>query len=154
MLVSATGPDTSVKAARACLYSPEIAVTFELDQEGTVSRLARATVDGKPASYTASVARLAPGVVHLVALARVPGLMPCLSDDHLWTELSSPRYTTPLLRSWIGWIKRKLLERGQLAMADGYGEQGAGVLTIEPDELDEVVSEGVRFGYLRMTGNQ
>ena len=54
-----------------------------------------------------------PASIHLVALAKIPGLMPNMSDDHLWTELSGPRYTTPLLAAVDGlaqgsaWPKRR-----------------------------------------------
>jgi hypothetical protein len=69
---------------------------------------ARVAFDGKPVTYSAAMAKLAPGVIHLVALAKIPGLMPNISDDHLWAELSGPRYTTPLLRSWTAWLKEAM----------------------------------------------
>ena len=99
LLLSATGPDTAAKSVRATLYQPDIEAEFVLDWRHDVSPMVRArlTFDGKPVSYGAAVAKLAPGVIHLVALAKIPGLMPNMSDDHLWTELSGPRYTTPLV---------------------------------------------------------
>ena len=99
LLLSATGPDTAAKAVRATLYQPDVEAEFVLHVGDTTERMVRAQCDfdGKPVSYSAAVAKLAPGVIHLVALARIPGLMPNMSDDHLWTELSGPRYTTPLL---------------------------------------------------------
>ena len=92
LLLSATGPDTAAKAVRATLYQPDVQAEFVLHFVGNTERLVRAhgNFNGKPAGYTAAIARLAPGVVHLVALAQIPGLMPNLSDDHLWTELSGP----------------------------------------------------------------
>ena len=149
LMLSATGPDTAAKAVRATLYQSDVEAEFALDFGDTTERLARARCDGKPVSYGAAVAKLAPGVIHLVAVAKIPGLMPNLSDDHLWAELSGPRYTTPLLRPWTGWLKRAMIESGGIIMAEGYGTT-AGVLTTKPEELDEMVSSGVRAGYLRM----
>ena len=154
ILLSATAADTSVKAARATLYSPDIAVEFELRQTTeygyeSVSRLTRSRCDGKPTGYTAQVAKLASGAVHLVALAKIPGLLPDIGDDHLWAELSGPRYTTPILRSWVGRIKRSLLESGGIVMAEGW-QSNCGVLQVESDVLDNLVSDGIRSGYLKM----
>ena len=110
---------------------------------------ARIAFDGKPVTYTAAVAKLAPGVIHLVALAKIPGLMPNMSDDHLWAELSGPRYTTPLLRSWIPWLKEAMAQGGGIVVADGFAST-VGVLKTEPDELDALVTSGVKEGHLRM----
>lgn len=150
ILLSATGPDTACKAVRAMLYASDIEAEFSLEfPDGTSQRLARAHFEEKPVTYTAAVAKLAPGAVHLVALAKVPGLMPCLSDQHLWQELTGPRYTTPLLRPWVGWLKRAMIERGGITIADGHAAT-AGILTTTSEQLDEMVSLGVRSGCLEM----
>ena len=113
LLLSATGPDTAVKSVRATLYQPDIEAEFVLESERIERMLkARIAFDGKPVTYTAAVTKLAPGVIHLVALAKIPGLMPNMSDDHLWAELTGPRYTTPLLRAWIPWLKEVMAEEG------------------------------------------
>lgn len=93
--------------------------------------------------------KLAPGVIHMVALAKIPGLMPNMGDDHLWVELTSPRYTTPLLRSWIPWLKEVMVKNGKIIVAHGLASS-VGVLRIEPDELDALVSLGVKEGHLLM----
>ena len=149
ILLSATGADTAAKATRALLYSSDLDCEFKLEIDGSIEHLARARYDEKPVSYSCAVARLAPGAVHLVAIAKIPGMMPCLDDQNLWQELSGPRYSTPLLRSWVGWLKRAMIESGGILMAEGF-QATAGVLKTEPDELDELVSSGVRTGYLRM----
>src|SRR5208283_547873 len=102
LVLSAAGPDTAVKAIRALLYQPDLECEFMLESDEGTTRLARATFDGAPVKYDAKVAKLAPGAVHIVALAKVPGLMPRLDDDCLWAELNGPQYTTPLLRPWTG----------------------------------------------------
>ena len=150
LLLSATGADTAAKAVRATLYQPDIEAEFILhgDDSEEMTR-ARTEFDGKPVSYGAAIAKLAPGVIQLVALAKLPGFMPNMSDDHLWTELSGPRYTTPLLRSWIPWLKRTMTKDGGIVIANGF-QATAGVLKTEPDELDALVMQGVKEGHLRM----
>ncbi len=151
LLLSATGPDTAVKSVRATLYQPDVEAEFVLDIDGTTERLVRAHCDfnGKPVSYSATIAKLAPGVIHLVALARISGVMPNLSDDHLWTELSGPRYTTPLLRPWTAWLKEAMAKSKGIVVANGYASN-VGVLKTEPVALDDFVSRGVREGKLAM----
>ncbi len=150
LLLSATGPDTAVKSVRATLYQPEVEAEFVLEGDTNQRMLkARIAFDGKPVTYSAALVKLAPGVIHLVALAKIPGLMPNISDDHLWAELSGPRYTTPLLRPWIGWLKAAMAEGGGIVVSEGFAST-AGVLKTEPDELDALVASGVKGGHLRM----
>jgi len=151
LLLSVTGPDTAVKSVRASLYQPQVDASFVLEGGEDTRRmlLAKSKIDGKPVVYRAGVARLAPGVVHLVALAKIPGLMPNVSDDHLWAELTGPRYTTPVLRSWIPWLKEAMTRSGGLVLADGFACT-VGVLKIEPEELDGLVTLGVKEGHLRL----
>ena len=151
LLVSATGPDTAAKAVRATLYQPDVEAEFVLDMGDTTERMVRAHSDfnGKPVSYSAAIVKLAPGVIHLVAVARIPGIMPNLSDDHLWTELSGPRYTTPLLRPWTAWLKEAMASSGSIVVAEGFASS-VGVLKTEPEELDALVASGVKGGHLRM----
>jgi hypothetical protein len=150
LLLSATGPDTSVKSVRAALYQPDIQAEFVLEAE-SIERIlkARMAFDGKPVTYSAAVTKLAPGVIHLVALAKIPGLMPNMSDDHLWAELSGPRYTTPLLRNWIPRLKDTMVGGGGIVVAKGFMAT-VGVLKTEPEALDEIVSQGVRERDLNM----
>jgi len=151
LLLSATGPDTSVKSVRASLYQPDVEAEFIVSAADMTQRMlkARPIFDGKVVQYRAAVAKLALGVIHLVALAKIPGLMPNLSDDHLWTELTGPRYTTPLLSRWTPWLKEAMTESGGIVVAEGYAAT-VGVLKTLPDELDELVASGVREGHLRM----
>lgn len=151
LMLNATGPDTAVKSVRATLYQPEVEAEFMLDMDDSTERLLRAriTPDGKPVVYSAAVAKLAPGVIHLVALARIPGIMPNMTDDHLWSELAGPRYTTPLLRSWIPWLKQAMVKDSGIVVAEGFAS-AVGVLKVEADELDALVTSGVKEGHLKM----
>jgi hypothetical protein len=148
LLLSATGPDTAIKAVRATLYDPAVQAEFRLSGEDLHEQLSKATVaECKPVVYTAAVAKLASGVIHLVAVANVPGIMPNMSDDHLWSELTSPRYTTPLLRAWVPWLRETMVKSGSIVTAKGIAS-AAGVLRIDPEDLDALVSDGVKQGHL------
>jgi len=151
LMLSATGPDTAVKSVRATLYQPEVEAEFLLERDDTIEWMLRARIpfDGKPVVYSAAVAKLAPGVIHLVALAKIPGIMPNMSDDHLWAELTGPRYTTPLLRSWIPWLKGVVVQGGGIVVTDGFAST-VGVLRVGLDELDALVTLGVKEGHLQM----
>jgi len=84
-------------------------------------------------------------------LAKIPGLMPDMSEDHLWAELTGPRYTTPLLRAWVPWLKSAMRDGGGIVVANGFAAT-VGVLKTEPDALDEIVSQGVRERALSLCG--
>jgi hypothetical protein len=150
-MLSASGPDTAVKAVRASLYQPAVEAQFLLDTGEDTHQIlkARMAVDAAGVTYNAAVVKLAPGVVHLVALAKIPGLMPNISDDHLWAELTGPRYTTPLLRSWVPWLKQAMIDAGGIVVAQGFAA-GVGVLKTEPEELDGLVTRGVKRGRLQL----
>ena len=90
LLLSATGPDTAVKSVRATLYQPDVVASSSSTATRQQMLKARATFDGKPVTYHAAVMKLAPGVIHLVALASIPGLMPNMSDDHLVDRIVEP----------------------------------------------------------------
>jgi hypothetical protein len=151
LMLSVTGPDTAVKSIRATLYEPDIDAEFLLEQDDALQQLVKARLlfDGKLVVYSTATAKLAPGVIHMVALAKIPGLMPNMSDDHLWGELTGPQYTTPLLRSWIPWLKQAMATDERIVVGDGLASS-VGVLKIEPDELDALVSLGIKDGHLNM----
>ena len=149
LLLSATGPDTAAKAVRATLYQPDIRGRFILDVGDTPQQMtkARPTFDGKPVSYGAAIAKLAPGVIHLVALAKIPGPHAQHERRPSLDRIVGPRYTTPLLRSWIPWLKQAMTEGGGIVVAKGFLAT-VGVLKTEPDELDTLVTSGVKEGHL------
>ena len=151
LMLSATGPDVAVKSVRATLYQPDIEAELMLEGDDTIERMVKARIptDGRPVNYTATVAKLAPAVIHIVALAKIPGLMPNMSDDHLWAELTGPRYSTPLLRSWMPWLKKVMAQGGGIVVAKSFTST-VGVLRTEPDELDALVTLGVKEGHLCM----
>ena len=154
VLLSAVGPVTAVQAIRATMHCPDIECDIRIeatdsDGDETLHELTRARYDDKPCGYEIRMSKLATGATHIVALAKLPGLLPNISDAHLWQELSSVRYTTPMLPAWTGWLKRKMIEDQTIVICEGI-ESSAGILNIDPAQLDELVSAGVRRGWLKI----
>lgn len=94
---------------------------------------------------------------HSVAIARDHRFLVDTSEDCLWLALKSPAFTTPILRHWMPWLMGQL----QARMSSGYYgkrllnslknfQMNASVLTLYPEQLDALVSEGVRDGHLTM----
>ena len=101
------------------------------------------------------------GLVHAMFVTRKPGFMPVMSDDSLWAELQTDRFTTPMLREWLPWIKMKLMEMDLLSLCSSFnfpymvkGEDGqmieevmrCGMLEAQTRDLDGIVTDGLRNG--------
>ena len=84
---------------------------------------------------------------HMLAVAKHKGLLPAVSDEALWQELRSERYTTPLLRSWVPWLGEQMVEEGHLQPLQCF-QCEASCVNIGHDELDDLVSVGIQNGYL------
>lgn len=150
--LSVAGADVAVRAAWAMLVVPTINVTLDFrrlpgDEEQV--RLERPFDDRKFVPMRCRLARLAPGLSHLVAYTSLEGFLPEATDAALWAELAGPRFTTPLLPVWLGPLRRALAAGNHLRGAQGY-RQNAARLTIDPEGLDKLVSRMVREGDLRM----
>jgi hypothetical protein len=88
----------------------------------------------------------------LVVVSRRDGFMPCLSAEAVWQELSSPRYTTPVLESWCPWLMEKMREtwhERRIEMAEAWGCSPA-VMNLTDEQLDSLVVSGIKSGELRI----
>ena len=86
---------------------------------------------------------------HMLAVAKHKGLLAALSDEALWQELRSERYTTPLLRSWVPWLREQMVEEQFLQKLHCFQCEAACV-NVGHEELDDLVSVGIQNGYLRV----
>ncbi len=84
---------------------------------------------------------------HMLAVAKHKGLLPAVSDEALWQELRSERYTTPILRSWTPWLREQMVEEGHLQPLQCF-QCEASCANIRHEELDDLVSVGIQDGYL------
>jgi hypothetical protein len=117
-MVSCVGYAQDIKALRAALAGGTQAPMTFTDREGRALTLTEGNTPVTPqyvypsagTRYAADSHRLAFGVHHATFVAAVPGLMLEDSDDALWNELKHPRYTTPLLRAWLPYLRRELAQ--------------------------------------------
>jgi hypothetical protein len=87
------------------------------------------------AGYHAYRVSLGYGYWHVLLVAKVTGLILALSEESLWRELRSDRFTTPILRRWVPWLMARLVEAGGLAKLTVDGCK-AGLLVADDDMLD------------------
>ena len=156
LMLSVAGPETSIKAVNACLQS-NVAARFEFDKDIKKNR----TFDGEgwtghcPSmsrqkdGYDCYKHRLGYNMWHLLALSKVDGFMPCLSETALDQVLRSPRFSTPYLKAWVPWLARQLNDCDQpfLKLLDGF-QTSAALLKATTDDLDRLITMGVCDGSL------
>ena len=147
-LVSCAGPQTTVKSLAALLNERSLRVELKPEVEGMDGYRYRG-LERSDDGYRCYRHRLDFDTFHLVAVAKTEGLLPALSTEALWQELTSPRYTTPVLRGWIGWLEEKLKAAEYLKPLGCFGCE-SGLLQMSGDDLDEVVEFGIREGQLKV----
>ena len=96
-------------------------------------------------NYVSYVHRLDYGLCHAMFVTKMDGFMPVFTEEPLWRELQKPRFTTPILREWLPFIRESLYQRDLLRFAESFGCK-PGILLANTEQLDEVVSSGVRDG--------
>jgi hypothetical protein len=150
LLLSVVGPETSVKALTAGLRS-------SAKDQGRVEYSAHVgSVHGSSLSrcsdgYRVYRTKLDYGLWHVLCLSNRGGFLPVLTDEALWQHLQSDQFTTPLLREWIPWLKRKMKEQEVLVELNQHGCQ-SGLVLVEDQTLDDLVSKGIKEGQLAIAG--
>lgn len=107
----------------------------------------RASTPGRlyptPDGYACYTHKLGYGLAHALFLTRQPGFMPVVTREALWQELTSTRYTTPMLKEWVPYIEERLRADELLSEAHAFNCQ-CGTLSALTKHLDEIVSEGLQ----------
>jgi len=150
LLLSVAGPETSVKALTAGLRSSR------RDQYRIVYSAQVGTVGGRnlnrcPDGYRIYRSSLGYGLWHVLCLAKRPGFLPVVTAEAVWQLLHKEPFTTPLLREWMLWLLTAMKERGMITGLTQSGSE-AGILALDNDTLDALVSEGLRDGHLKIDG--
>jgi hypothetical protein len=96
-----------------------------------------------PSGYRLDTHRLGFGSIHALFTCRQPGFVPNDSDDALWQELKQERFTTPLLRGWLGYIRKELEIRSLLSRCHTL-DCSCCVLTATFADLDAIVESGLK----------
>lgn len=99
--------------------------------------------------YHAANYRLNRDQVHITFVAKSRGLLMNDSDEALWQELKHERFETPLLRSWVPYIKQQLLAIESLHPCWCYDCE-LWELSTNTKTLDDIVVAGVTAGELKI----
>ncbi len=132
----ATGVDSPIRLRN---------VMLEKDGEPEVPGEVRPALGG----YRLDTHRLGFGSIHALFTCRKPGFLPNDSDDALWHELKEERFTTPLLRRWLPYIRTELELRSLLTRCHTL-DCTCCVLTATSAELDSIVESGIQNGAIRI----
>lgn len=145
-ILSAAGPATSVRAVSSLLQSNSARGDFLCYEawEGGQRRL-----DKGEGRWNVFRHKIGLDTWHMLAVNDHANLLPVETDESVWQMLMSDAYTTPLLRSWAPWLVAELRERGHLAPLACYNCEAA-MLHLTQEKLDELVSQGIRQGQLRL----
>jgi hypothetical protein len=149
VFISLVAFSQDVKALRAAiaagLESPMRLknVTLTKDDETIVPDAVRPA----PSGYRLDSHRLGFGSVHALFTCRQDGFLPNDSDDALWQELKQERFTTPLLRGWLPYIRRELELKSLLSRCHTL-DCTCCILTATSTELDSIVEFGLKSGLI------
>jgi hypothetical protein len=83
------------------------------------------------------------GMAQALFITRMPGFMKVVTEESLWQELNSTRFTTPILREWVPYIENTLRYEERLEDAHVFNCK-CGILTATTQSLDKIVSEGLQ----------
>lgn len=103
-----------------------------------------------PVGYHVRFHRLMPTHCQAMLVSKRPGLLLTNDEEELWQSVTSDAYTTPLLRSWMPYVKKQLTSRGFLRSARVFGCKPL-LLELSTPQLDDVVSEGIKSGELEIS---
>jgi hypothetical protein len=149
--ISLVAASQDVKALRAA-FAVGLDKPIQL-KNVEVSRDGESTVPGdvKPAlgGYRLDTHRLGFGSVHALFTCRQQGFLPNDSDDALWQELKQERFTTPLLRGWLPYVRKELELKGLLSRCHTL-DCTCCVLTAKSADLDSIVEFGIQNSLIRI----
>ena len=106
-------------------------------------------VNGFSGGYTVQAFRLGKDTVHAMFIAKSPGLLLNASEECLWQELKHERFETPLLRSWVPYLRERLIQEGKLHNCKCIGCDVWG-LSCRTKDLDTMVIDGIKTGAIKI----
>lgn len=146
-VLSFAAPATAAKAVFANLLADGVGVAMRLDVRPDHWPYGHSTPRKFFGGYRQYRHYLGHGTWHYLLVAKKKGLLTSLSDDALWNELQSDRYTTPLLKAWMPTLRSIMAREGQLTKCLCV-DCDAGILDCSPEKLDSIVEDGLRGGHL------
>lgn len=154
MLLSFVGAAQMAKAMRAALASPtsgKYAIMLDGERPEGIDK-DNGIYCGE--GYYCYAHRLPFGMVHAMFISRSPSLLMSPGDDALWNALKHPRYTTPLLKSWLPYLKEELEKERPGGLPKLFGCKtvacGCRMLSAMTKDLDDIVSAGLKDGDIKI----
>jgi hypothetical protein len=145
VFISLVAASQDIKAIRAALAAGLAApmwlknVTLSKDGESKVPE----AVSPSPGGYRIDAHRLGFGSIHALFTCRQQGFLSNDSDDALWQELKQERFTTPMLRGWLPYIRKELELKSLLSRCYTL-DCTCCVLTATTAALDSIVESGIK----------
>lgn len=153
-LLSGICPGTTVKGIRACLNSNRkvrlSALNMILRRPGESSYRKPDTLNVRAGGYSCCARPLGFGQFHAAFISRTPGFMTNASDEAVWQEVNMPRFTTPVLKEWMPYVRRILEENKLLTSLYGF-QCNTARMKAKTKDLDEIIVRGIRNGVLKIT---
>lgn len=103
--------------------------------------------------YECHTQKLRYGQVHAMFIARSPGFMRVIGEESLWQELMSTRYTTPMIREWLPFVTKQLMDQNILKFCPSFNAK-CGELVATVEQLDRIVSSGLSTGAIKIPGSK
>ncbi len=149
VFISLVAFSQDIKALRAALAtgltSPMWLKHVSLSKDGDSK--APESVSPSPGGYRIDAHRLGFGSIHALFTCRQQGFLPNDSDDALWQELKQERFTTPLLRGWLPYVRKELELKSLLVRCHAL-DCTCCMLTATSADLDSIVESGLKHGLI------
>jgi hypothetical protein len=149
VFISLVAFSQDVKAIRAALAaglaSPIWLKNVTLSKDGN-TKVPEAVV-ASPSGFRIDAHKLGFGSIHALFTCRQQGFLPNDSDDALWQELKQERFTTPLLRGWLPYVRKELELKNLLARCHTL-DCTCCILTATSADLDSIVESGLKNGLI------
>jgi hypothetical protein len=155
LLISLIAPTQTIKQIRAILHTGTrvniVAGGIKVKQPSGEPYTAHQPGNLHPSSdgYTTYVHKLDYGQAHALFITKAAGFMKIVTDETIWQELTDPRFTTPVLRDWVSYISQEMRERDILEEAHVFN-CNCGIMSATTNDLDEIVTEGLRSGAIHI----
>jgi hypothetical protein len=156
-VLSCVGALPQVKALRACFGVP-LKSSLELFGPGGDRGVKLSHGDETPwetntygfaGGYTVQAFRLGKDCAHALFIAKHQGLLLNASEECLWQDLKHERFETPLLRSWVPYLRERLIEQKKLHPCKCVGCDVWG-LSARTKDLDTMVIDGIKMGAIKI----
>lgn len=153
-LLSGICPGTTVKGIRACLNSNRkvrlSSISMKLGLPGDkYPALKPESFTVRDGGYSCCARPLGFGQFHAAFISRSAGFMTNASDEAVWQEVNMPRFTTPVLKEWMPYVRRILEENKLLTSLYGF-QVNTARMKAKTKDLDEIIIRGIRNGVLKI----